>query len=154
MVKILLTILVAFSLVTPVFSCSTEGIFPDMECSPGDIFVECTPEQMCVRGYSATVRKMPKSKKNRVYEMYGIPKERQKNYVIDHIISLQLCGSNEIKNLFPQNRAGEFNSRVKDRVENYLKRSVCNDNIELKDAQTIISEDWLAVYNHMEELEE
>ncbi len=153
MKKILLTIIVALSLATPVFSCETDGLFPDVECTPGDIFPNCTIEDMCVRGYSATVRKMPKSKKLKVYEMYDIPKSQQKNYVIDHLISLQLCGNNDIKNLFPQNRKGEFNSRTKDKIENYLKRNVCNENISLKDAQTVIAEDWLSVWNHMMEIE-
>ena len=133
--------------------CITDGLFPDTECTPGDVFPDCTIEQMCVRGYSATVRNMPKSKKLKVYEMYEIPKDQQKNYVIDHLISLQLCGNNEIKNLFPQIREGEFNSRTKDKIENFLKREICKGNIELEDAQTVISEDWLSVYTHMRELE-
>jgi len=150
--RILLVLLFSL-LATPVFACSTDGLFPDAECSPGDIFLECTTDNMCVRGYSATVRSMSKSKKNKVYEMYGISENKRKNYVIDHIISLQLCGSNEIPNLFPQRRAGVINSRTKDKIENYLKRSVCNGDMLLEDAQTVISEDWLSVYEHMKENE-
>jgi len=151
MKKIILTIfylLISF----PLYACSTDGVFPDAECTPGDIFLECSVKQMCVKGYSATVRSMPKSKKNKVYEMYGISKERRKNYVIDHLISLQLCGNNEIKNLFPQSREGKFNSRTKDKTENYLKREVCKGNMLLEDAQTVIAEDWLSVWEHYQEI--
>jgi len=151
MKKLILTI--AFLLIAiPLYACDTDGVFPDAECTPGNVFPNCTIDNMCVRGYSATVRHMPKSKKLKVYEMYGIPKDQQKNYVIDHLISLQLCGNNAVNNLFPQVRQGEFNSRTKDRIENYLKREVCKGNMLLEDAQTVIAEDWLSVWEHYQEI--
>ncbi len=153
MKEIITAILFWFVLSAPALACFNDGVFPDVECTPGDIFQNCTIEQMCVRGYSAQVRNMSKSKKLKVYEMYGIPKDQQKNYVIDHLISLQLCGNNEIKNLFPQRRKGKLNSRTKDKIENYLKREVCKGHILLEDAQEVIAADWLGVYTYMKELE-
>src|SRR3990167_9054931 len=126
--------------------CHTDGVYPDAECSPGAVFPGCTTDQMCVKGYSATVRIVPKSLKDKVYEDYGIAQEDRGNYVIDHIISLQLCGSNEYENLFPQRREPYPNSKDKDKIENYLKREVCKGEMDLNEAQEIIRNDWLSVF--------
>jgi len=126
--------------------CHTDGVYPDAECSPGAVFPGCTTDQMCVKGYSATVRIVPKSLKDKVYEDYGIAQEDRGNYVIDHIISLQLCGSNEYENLFPQRRQPYPNSKDKDKIESYLKREVCKGEMDLNEAQEIIRNDWLSVF--------
>lgn len=149
--KKIVLIIVILLIAVPLYACEGDGLFPDIECTPGDVFPECSVEQMCVRGYSATVRSVSKSLKNEVYELYGIPKEEQKNYVIDHLISLQICGTNEIANLFPQRREGVINSRTKDKIENFLKREVCKGNMLLEDAQVVIAEDWLSVWEHYTE---
>ena len=135
----------------PLYACTTDGYFPDPECTPTSVY-DVTTKEICVRGYSATVRKTTRSMKNKVYEMYGIPVEERKNYVLDHVISLQLGGRDHIDNLFPQNREGDFNSRDKDRIENWLKRSVCKGEMDLKDAQEVISEDWLSVWINYQEI--
>ena len=133
------------------YACFTDGLYPDKECTPGAIFENITTEQMCVKGYSATVRNVPQSLKDTVYEMYNIPVAKRKGYVIDHLISLQLGGTNEIPNLFPQKSTGEINSRTKDKIENFLKREVCKGNMTLKKAQKIIAEDWLEVLDDYNE---
>jgi hypothetical protein len=151
--KILLIIALVF-IAAPAIACTTDGLYPDKECTPGDIFEEVGTEQICVKGYSATVRNVPKSVKNSVYEMYGIPKDQRKFFVIDHLISLQIGGTNEIPNLFPQRTTGKINSRTKDKIENFLKREVCKGNITLKEAQRLIVDDWLAVYEDFTEVGE
>ena len=127
-------------------ACTTDGIYPDtsLECTPTSVY-PVTKEEICVKGYSLTVRKTTQAMKNKVFELYGIPEEERKNFVLDHVISLQLGGRDDIDNLFPQNKNGEINSRTKDKIENFLKRSVCKDEITLKEAQEQIKEDWVAV---------
>ena len=133
------------------FACETDGLYPDKNCTPGDIFPNISNEQICVKGYSATVRNVPKSVKTKVYEDYNILPDERKNYVIDHLISLQIGGTNEIPNLFPQKSTGEINSRTKDKIENFLKREVCKGNMTLKKAQKTIVEDWLEVLDDYNE---
>ena len=78
-----------------------------------------------------------------------LPQSRFASKVIQ--LSLQIGGTNEIPNLFPQRATGVINSRTKDKIENYLKREVCGGNMELEEAQALIVEDWLAVWEDYEE---
>lgn len=134
-----------------VFACSTDGLFPDPQCTPGEVFEEVGIQHICVKGYSATVRNVPKALKNKVYEAYSIPKSERKNFVIDHLISLQIGGTNGILNLFPQRTTGVINSRTKDKIENFLKREVCKGNMTLKEAQRLIVTDWLEIWEDFSE---
>ena len=129
------------------YACTTDGIYPDrsLECTPSSVY-DVTKEEICVPGYSLTKRKTTQAMKNKVFEIYGIPKEERKNFVLDHVISLQLGGRDAIDNLFPQRKSPKPDSRDKDRVENFLKRSVCKGEMTLKEAQEQIREDWLDAY--------
>jgi hypothetical protein len=65
---------------------------------------------------------------------------------VDHLISLELGGSNSLKNLWPESYSGEWNAHVKDKLENDLHRRVCKGEVDLKDAQREIATDWIAAY--------
>ena len=66
---------------------------------------------------------------------------------IDHLISLELGGSNEPDNLWPQQYDGkQWNAHVKDRLENTLHVLVCRGTITLAEAQSAISGDWTAAF--------
>jgi len=117
------------------------GNLPDPNCSPGailttDVATICTP------GYSASVRDVSKSTKNKVYAMYGIKSHTTGEYEIDHIISLSLGGSNEISNLYPMPAAPYPGYKEKDKAENKLHELVCNNRIPLASAQYMISHNW------------
>lgn len=45
------------------------------------------------------------STKHAIFKKYGIPKENQGEYTIDHFIPLSLGGSNEPQNLWPQHKS-------------------------------------------------
>ncbi|HVI91157.1 MAG TPA: hypothetical protein VM659_22855 [Dongiaceae bacterium] len=60
--------------------------------------------RICTAGYSKTVRNVPTAEKNTVYREYGITNHRTGEYEVDHLISLELGGSNDIANLWPQSR--------------------------------------------------
>ena len=75
-------------------------------------------------------RNVPEALKRRIYEQYGI-KEKEK-YVIDHRINLAIGGTNEPKNLWPQEKN---EAKRKDLIENYLARQMCKGEISLKEAQ-------------------
>ncbi|MBX6333697.1 MAG: HNH endonuclease [Gemmatimonadaceae bacterium] len=102
---------------------------------------------MCVPGYSKKVRNVPAAVKRKVYAAYGITHHAPGEYEVDHLISLELGGSNAIANLWPESyRTTPWNARVKDALENYLHREVCAGRISLKDAQREIATDWIASY--------
>ena len=80
---------------------------------------------------------------------YGIEQHSPGQYEVDHLIPLELGGSNDIANLWPEAASPKSGFHEKDQVENYLHDQVCSGAISLKDAQTQIATDWLAVYHRM-----
>jgi 5-methylcytosine-specific restriction endonuclease McrA len=101
---------------------------------------------MCVPGYAEKVRNVPDAVKKQVYEEYGITSHKPGEYEVDHLISLELGGSNSIKNLWPQSYSGNWNAHIKDKLENGLHKLVCSDKLDLKTAQREIAMDWIAAY--------
>ena len=129
--------------------CAAHNGLPDSACTPGAIFSTATKDIICKSGYSSTVRNVPTSEKNQVYAEYGIKTRSTGQYEVDHFISLELGGSNDISNLWPELASPTPGFHQKDQVENYLHSQVCSGAITLKNAQIEISTNWLAVYNQM-----
>lgn len=134
---------------TKTTGCQVRGPFPDPECSPGAIFPDATKEHICVPGYAASVRNVPQSEKDLVYAEYDITHHTRGEYEVDHIISLELGGSNDIANLFPEAAQPTPGFHEKDMVENYLHDLVCSNKISLTQAQEVIRTNWVQVYQHM-----
>jgi hypothetical protein len=65
---------------------------------------------------------------------------------VDHLISLELGGSNDIKNLWPEPYLPRPGARQKDVLENWLHKQVCSGKMPLSDAQRMIATDWYAPY--------
>ena len=65
---------------------------------------------------------------------------------IDHIVSLELGGSNNIANLFPEGANADPGYHVKDRLENKLHELVCAGSISLRAAQEGIAANWQRLY--------
>ena len=134
---------------TKTSGCEAHGGLPDSACSPGAIFPNATPQVICVYGYTRTVRNVPFSEKDQVYAEYGISHHYPGQYEVDHLVPLELGGSNDIANLWPEAASPTPGFHEKDQVENYLHDQVCSGAISLKDAQKEIATNWLAVYNRM-----
>jgi hypothetical protein len=126
--------------------CVTSGAFPDPACTPGDVFPNVTKDQVCTPGYSSSVRDVPESEKNQVYAEYGIASHATGEYEVDHLVSLELGGSNDISNLFPEAASPKPGFHEKDQVENTLHDEVCNGTLTLAEAQLEIATNWLAAY--------
>ncbi len=134
---------------TKTSGCVAHGGLPDSACSPGAIFPDATVKDICTSGYSSSVRNVPTSEKNHAYAEYGIHSHHSGQYEVDHLISLELGGSNDIANLWPEAASPTPGFHQKDQVENYLHDQVCSGAVSLKDAQYEIATNWLAVYNRM-----
>lgn len=122
------------------------GAIPDTVCSPGAVLTT-DASIVCVSGYTKKVRDVSTATKKKVFKEYGIAWGTRSNYEVDHIISLELGGSNDISNLFPESYTIDNGARVKDTLENYLHSQVCSGAISLTDAQKAISGDWTVAYN-------
>lgn len=125
---------------------NTPPLLPNPQMTPGDT-LDVTKEDICTPGYSKKVRNVPTQVKNQVYQNYGITSRKPGEYEVDHLISLELGGSNSIKNLWPQSYVTQpWNAHVKDKLENELHRQVCSGKVDLKTAQHAIASDWIAAY--------
>jgi hypothetical protein len=100
---------------------------------------------VCVSGYSSRVRDVPDSEKELAYARYGIAHVPYAHEV-DHLISLELGGSNVITNLWPEPYAGRWGARTKDTLENKLHDLVCVGAMKLRHAQRIEGANWVAAY--------
>lgn len=121
-------------------------IVPDSKLTPGDA-LDVTRDDICVPGYSKKVRNVPQAIKELAYREYGITSRQPREYEVDHLISLELGGSNSIKNLWPESFITEpLNAHIKDRLENKLHEMICSGQIDIKVAQHEIAADWIAAY--------
>ncbi len=121
-------------------------ILPDSKLTPGAV-LPVTKADICVPGYTKKVRNVPASLKRQVYAEYGITSHKAGDFEVDHLISLELGGSNSIKNLWPQSyKTQPWNARVKDALENELHDEICKGTIDMAAAQKEIATDWVASY--------
>lgn len=125
-------------------------LYPNPSLTPGDVLPGVTAKEVCVSGYSSSVRSVSSDEKAAVYQRYGIPNEPGKHEV-DHFIPLELGGSNAITNLWPEpyvtaDAPKYIGAREKDRVENALHASLCRGDITLQQAQAKMRTDWYAEY--------
>jgi hypothetical protein len=129
-------------------SCHTraDGQLPDTRCTPGSVDPAVTQANIgatiCRSGYTEKVRP-PESETTHAkydvaypaYHIAGSPASE-----LDHLVSLELGGSNDITNLWPE--LGSL-PNPKDKVENALHRAVCDGRVSLRAAQRAIAGNWM-----------
>lgn len=139
-------LILALMLVPSVALAHPNPIKPDPFITPGESFNNIGLDKICTVGYSSSVRNVTSSTKDKVFDLYGLNRVRGL-YEVDHLISLQLGGTNSIKNLWPQHYFTQpWNAKVKDALENHLRRQVCDGKMTLEQAQKEISKDWIKAY--------
>ena len=139
------TVFATYGVQTKTINCLSNQTLPDSACSPGAVLTIDT-KVICKVGYTKTVRNVTEATKKKVFKEYGIPYSQRSNYEVDHIISLELGGSNDISNLYPESYTIKDNARIKDKFENYLHKQVCSGKMNIVEAQRQISSDWLTYY--------
>ena len=122
------------------------GQLPDPRCTPGSIDPAVTQADIrstiCKKGWTATVRP-PESQTERfkfdvAYPAYRTPQSERTE--LDHLVPLELGGSNDATNLWPESPP---TPNPKDKVENALNAAVCDGRVKLAAAQAAIAADWL-----------
>ena len=112
-------------------------ILPDPTITPGEVLETATVDKICMTGYTKKVRNVSQSTKNRLFRLYDIDRYSDK-FEIDHLISLELGGSNSIQNLWPQSYTlRPWNAYKKDALENRMHRLICRGELDLSIAQSI-----------------
>ena len=98
---------------------------------------------LCTPGSAGKARAVSAATKRAVFARYHVT-PTPGAYEVDHLISLELGGSNDVTNLWPQPYHGKLNAHDKDRLENRLHALVCRGQVPLTDAQHAIATDWVA----------
>jgi Protein of unknown function (DUF3761) len=124
---------------------------PDRLCSPGAYYSRLTRRAICAASFrTAAIRHVPQSEKFRVEREYGMAAAYYGHTIeIDHIVPLELGGSNAIANLFPERGRGVANYHEKDALENRAKAAVCDGQLSLRAARRGIARNWEALYRRL-----
>lgn len=125
------------------------GALNDVDKTPGD--VRTTDKEVICTQKTSTIRNVSAATKKQAFALYHLTRTtgwcKAKNCEVDHLISLELGGSNDIKNLWPQPYAGKWNAHIKDKLENRLHKLICDGSVTPAEAQTAISTDWITAYH-------
>jgi hypothetical protein len=117
---------------------------PRPALTPGGVLTT-SRATVCTSGYASSVRDVPYSEKEQAYVRYGVAHVPYQHEV-DHLVSLELGGSNAITNLWPEPYAGRWGAGTKDILENRLHDLVCGGQLGLAYAQHIEATNWVAAY--------
>ena len=112
-----------------------------------------TLEMICTPGYTKCVRAVAPPVRASAFHNYGLQRNRtgycegQEGCELDHLISLEIGGSNSVKNLWPQSfDTSPWNAHVKDQLENFFHAEVCAGRMPLEQAQREIASNWIEAY--------
>lgn len=95
-------------------------------------------------GVAATI---PTSVHQEVFQSYGADYRRAAEYELDHLVTPELGGASDARNLWPQPYSRTpWNAYVKDELERLFHRLACDGEIDLATAQRQMATDWIAAY--------
>lgn len=125
-----------------------QPIVQDHGLTPGDVRTY-DKDDVCNNGTRA-IRDVTQNEKVAVYSTYNKYYTQivyaPGQYEVDHLVPLELGGSNSPQNLWPETFKDPWNAHIKDRLENYLHKQVCLGKIPLQQAQYMIAMDWINAY--------
>jgi hypothetical protein len=101
---------------------------------------------ICVSGYTSKVRNVTEAEKHAVYTRDHLQPKKGICCEVDHLISLEIGGSNDIDNLWAQPYEPRPGAHEKDKLENALHKDICSGKITLIEAQKAISTNWYKEY--------
>src|SRR5689334_4242338 len=125
---------------------------PDPDKTPGVVRTDISDSRICQVKWGLDARHVTASMKNQVFQSYGFtgnddPKCKQdargRHCEIDHLISRELGGADDVRNLWPQPYGtSPWNAQLKDKLENRLHKEACEKHsITLKQARKMIRDD-------------
>jgi hypothetical protein len=102
---------------------------------------------LCVGAPRRLPRTVSRTVRQRVLDAYRMTNVPPAEYELDYLITPELGGTNDAKNLWPQRHSlGTWNARVKDDLEALLPRLVCTGQVDLQAAQRDIARNWIEAY--------
>ena len=118
---------------------------PSSFLTPGDA-KKVTKEQICAPGYSASLKPTKESTREDAFNRYGLRGGKSATEVLDHLIPVELGGTDSEQNLWPEPANGDWNASQKDALEQKLLTMVCDGTLTVKQAQTAIKKNWVQAY--------
>ena len=126
----------------------TVKLTPDRQLTPGAAR-RITTGEVCKVRLSDDTRLLPASLQRQVLQEYGVRGAASKDYELDYLISPQLGGTDDIRNLWPEPASAvTWNLRDKDALEGRLHELVCQGKLNLATAQSDLATDWISAYKH------
>ena len=149
-----------FALITAVFIVAAAGqrahyrtdgsaLLPDPVITPGATVPSISAVRLCRPGYAAAARHLDGARKSMVYREYDARPRPGVCCEVDHLVSLELGGSNAIANLWPQPYTPRPGAHQKDLLEDYLHREVCAGTLPLVIAQQELRQNWVRYWRAM-----
>jgi len=119
---------------------------PDRVLTPG--FTRAVKlDDLCGQRHTDAPRVVDTSMEQEVFKEYGLSVSTSKEYELDYLITPELGGADDIRNLWPEPYASTaWNAHVKDELEDRLHEMVCDGKIDLSTAQKDIATNWIAAY--------
>jgi hypothetical protein len=131
----------------PLTAAASSGpLLPQPDLTPGATRPINT-SQVCTPGPSDQMATIPMTVRQAVFHEYGMDGSQPREFEVDHLITPELGGTDDIRNLWPEPYATtEWNARVKDELENHLRQLVCDGKLDLPTAQRDIATNWISAY--------
>lgn len=139
-------------------------LLPDDSVTPGAVALTDT-NKVCSTKWGVDERAVSAAMKKQVYALYGtvpgqgvckLTSHKAKNGTtvtkgceVDHRVSREVGGADDIKNLWPQPylTPGQPGAYAKDKLENWLHKQVCiTQTMSLEQAQQTLMGDWYEAY--------
>jgi hypothetical protein len=129
---------------------------PDATKTPGLAKPGLSKAGICTTKWGKDERFVTPAMKAKVFSLYGysgyqdkrcVPDQNGKTCEIDHLISRELGGADDVSNLWPQAYGSTpWNAHLKDKLENRLHKEVCAGHITLQQARDLLTNDWRVAY--------
>ena len=119
---------------------------PRPDLTPG-VARSVSVDEICGRERDAAGPLVAASVARQVFEDYGADYRRAAEYELDFLITPELGGTADARNLWPQPYGStQWNAYVKDELEQLFRRLVCEGAIDITTAQREMATDWIAAY--------
>jgi hypothetical protein len=118
---------------------------PKADVTPG-VVRPLSKATICATVWHLDRRHVTEGMKKQVAKAYDVPWDRRAEFEFDHLVPRSLGGADDVRNLWPQPRFGEWTAQRKDRLEVKLGTMVCKGELDLHTAQRAFQRDWIAAY--------
>jgi hypothetical protein len=114
--------------------------------TPGAV-VAVSATDVCSLPHKRREIAVPVALRHQVLRNYGVRNVSDREYELDYLITPELGGATDARNLWPERYAlPVWNAQVKDELEELLHRLVCNGSLPLSQAQNDMAGNWIAAY--------